>query len=201
IMALADGLARRFAERATKNDPASVFPRENYRELHEAGYLRLMLPRQHGGDDASVFDMVLAQEVLGRGCASTALVTGMLMSVIGRVAESRAWPEPVFAEVCGAIAKDGGMVSNCVTEPELGSISRGGLPGMRAEPVDGGWRLIGRKIFVTGAPVLRFFVTAVTLPPSAVAPQGELAHALAEAGPPALRVVDARSGAPRPRCP
>jgi alkylation response protein AidB-like acyl-CoA dehydrogenase len=195
ILALADRLARRFAERAAKNDAQSVFPLENYRDLHEAGYLRLMLPRDHGGDGADVYDMVLVQEVLARGDASTALVAGMLMSVIGRVAEASAWPRDVFTEVCRTIAREGGMVSNCVTEPELGSISRGGLPGMKAERVEGGWRLTGRKIFVTGAPVLRFFVTAVVLPASDAAPQGELAHAIVEAGSPGLRVENTWAGA------
>ena len=77
IMQLAGDLAARFSERVDQNDPQSLFPLENYRELHEAGYLRLALPKQVGGDGADVFDMVLAQEILARGDASTALVTGM----------------------------------------------------------------------------------------------------------------------------
>ena len=82
-MQLAGELAARFSERVAQNDLQSMFPLENYRDLHEAGYLRLALPQQYGGDGADVFDMVLAQEILARGDASTALVTGMHLSLLG----------------------------------------------------------------------------------------------------------------------
>ena len=195
IIALADQLGTRFSERAAKNDPHSIFPFENYRDLHEEGYLRLALLPAYGGDGADLFDMVLAQEVLARGDASTALVTGMMLALLGRVQEAKAWPEDVFAEICTTVARDGGTVNNCVTEAELGSISRGGLPAMRGECVEGGWRISGRKIFVTGAPVLRFLATAVVLPPSDDAPDGELVSAIVEGGSPGLTIEDTWSGA------
>ena len=195
IMQRAGTLAARFSERAQANDVASIFPHENYRDLHEAGYLRLSLPTEYGGEGADVFDMVLAQEILGRGDASTALVVGMMLSLLGRVIDARAWPDAVMADICGTLAREGGTINNCVTEAELGSISRGGLPAMTGERVDGGWRVTGRKIFVTGAPVLRFLATAVVLPPSDAAPQGELVSAIVEGGSPGLSIDDTWSGA------
>jgi alkylation response protein AidB-like acyl-CoA dehydrogenase len=195
IMQRAGTLAARFSERAQVNDVASVFPHENYRDLHEAGYLRLALPTSYGGEGADVFDMVLAQEILGRGDASTALVVGMMLSLLGRVIDARAWPDDVLADICGTLAREGGTINNCVTEAELGSISRGGLPAMVGERVDGGWRVTGRKIFVTGAPVLRFLATAVVLPPSETAPQGELVSAIVEGGSVGLSIDDTWSGA------
>jgi alkylation response protein AidB-like acyl-CoA dehydrogenase len=101
----------------------------------------------------------------------------------------------VLADICGTLARDGGTINNCVTEAELGSISRGGLPAMVGERVDGGWRVTGRKIFVTGAPVLRFLATAVVLPPSETAPQGELVSAIVEGGSLGLSIDDTWSGA------
>ena len=38
IVAQADELAARFAERAVLHDPAGSFPHENYRDLHDAGF-------------------------------------------------------------------------------------------------------------------------------------------------------------------
>ena len=195
IMELAGRLAARFAERAAKNDVESVFPFENFRDLHEAGYLRLALPPHAGGQGADVFDMVLAQEVLARGDASTALVTGMHFALLGRVHDSNAWPDDVLQEIEATIAREGGTINNCVTEAELGSISRGGLPGMTGERADGGWHVSGRKIFVTGAPVLRFLSTAVVLPPSNDAPDGELVSAIVEFGSEGLSLEDTWSGA------
>ena len=194
IMALAGSLAARFAERAEVNDVKSVFPHENYGPLHETGYLSLFLPERLGGQGASVFDMVLGQEVLARGCASTALVAGMHFSLLGRVIDAQAWPEDTIADICAALIKDGGTINNCVTEIELGSISRGGLPSMHAERTDGGWLLTGRKIFVTGAPVLRFLATAVMLPLLDDAPQGALVSALVDSHTPGLRVENTWNG-------
>ena len=190
IMSMADELGTRFAARAGQGG----FPHENYPELHAAGYDRLMIPASYGGGGADVFEMVLAQEVLARGDASTALVTGMLISVLGRAYESRSWPADVLAEVSRHVVTEGGMVNNCVTEPELGSISRGGVPSMRAERAEGGWRLTGHKIFVTGAPALKWLVTATVLPPDDHAPQGTLCSAIVDGASPGLRIVDTWAG-------
>ncbi len=194
VMALAGEMARILADRVAGADAASRFPIENYAALHRSGYLRLALPVAHGGAGADVFDMVLAQEIIGRADASTALVCGMNLSLMGRVLDNAAWPEPVLGDICRILAAEGGTINNCVTEVDLGSISRGGLPSMVAEKVAGGWRLTGRKIFVTGAPVLRFLATATVLPPTASAPTGELVTALVEGGSPGLRIEDAWSG-------
>ncbi len=190
IMSIAAGLADKFSPRAD----AGRFPTENYPELHEAGYDRLMIPAQYGGLGADVFEMVLAQEVLARGDASTALVTGMLISVLGKAYEARSWPESVLESVSRQVVGEGGMVNNCVTEPELGSISRGGVPSMRAERTEGGWLLYGHKIFVTGAPALKWLVTAAVLPPEEGAPQGTLCSAIVDGTTPGLRIVDTWAG-------
>jgi alkylation response protein AidB-like acyl-CoA dehydrogenase len=195
IMQLAGELGEKLHERATENDAQSRFPVENYRDLHDSGYLRLALPCEFGGRGADVFDMVLAQEILARGDASTALVTGMNLSLLGRIIDSRAWPRDVLADICTTLVRDGGTINNCVTEAGLGSISRGGLPSMSGTRADGGWRISGRKIFVTGAPVLRFLATAVMLPTSDAAPQGELVSALVEGGSPGLKIEDTWTGA------
>ena len=187
IAALAAGLAAELAPGAAEADRSGRFPLEHYQRLHEAGYLRLALPRDHGGDGANLFEMVLAQERLAQGDAATAIGVGMLLNVVGRVAEEPTWPEPVWAEVCRTLAREGGLVNSVVTEPELGSISRGGVPATVATPVRGGFEISGHKNFVTAAPALRYLFTAVKLPPSAHAPQGEVARAIVEAPAPGLR--------------
>jgi alkylation response protein AidB-like acyl-CoA dehydrogenase len=194
IMELAGDLAARFDARVSDSDAISRFPIENYTDLHQSGYLRLALPERFGGGGADVFDMVLAQEILARGDASTALVCGMNVALMGRVIGANAWPDQVLADVCTTLARDGGTINSCVTEAELGSISRGGLPAMRAERTDGGWLLTGRKIFITGAPVLRFLLTAVVLPPSDGNPDGALVNAIIEQGTPGLSIENTWTG-------
>lgn len=188
---LGAAMAREFAPATAANDRSGRFPLEHYARLHECGYLRLALPRDYGGDGAGLLEMVLAQEQLAQGDAASAVGVGMLLNVLGRLAEEPLWPEPVFAEVCRAIARDGGLVNAVVTEPALGSISRGGVPATMARPVAGGWLVSGHKIFVTAAPALRFLLVAVQLPPSATAPHGEVARAIVEAPARGLRIEPA----------
>lgn len=178
LMALAADLAVRFDARVAENERLGRFPIENYDDLHRSGYSRLALPEAFGGEAVDVFDMVLAQEILARGDASTALVCGMNLALMGRLIDGGTLPAAILAELCATLAREGGAINNCVTEADLGSISRGGLPGMTAERADGGWRLTGRKIFITGAPVLRFLLTAVVLP----APEPVLVNAIVERG-------------------
>jgi alkylation response protein AidB-like acyl-CoA dehydrogenase len=188
VVALADELAARFGERAAVHDRDGSFPFENYADLHASGYLRLAIPREYSGDGADAFEMVLAQEHLARGDGATALAAGMAIHILGRTAEERGWPEPVFAAICRTIAAEGGLINSVVTEPELGSISRGGIPATSATPTVGGWLINGHKSFATGGPALRYLVTGVTLPPSQHAPQGETASAIVPAGMPGLRL-------------
>jgi alkylation response protein AidB-like acyl-CoA dehydrogenase len=195
IIALSDDLAARLRPRVVEHDPEWSFAPENLEALHRDGYLRLALPREYGGEEADLFDMVLAQERLARGDAASALVVGMMLNIVGRLREELTWPQDVYAEVCREIARNGGGVNSCATEADLGSVSRGGVPAATATPVEGGWRVNGKKVFVTGAPGLRYFVTLVTLPPHAQAPHGEVANAIVAADSPGLQLQDAWRGA------
>lgn len=186
IAALADALAARNAERAALHDRDGSFPHASYADMHESGYLRLAIPRAYGGGGASALDMVIAQERLARGDGATALAAGMLIQLVGKVAEEGAWPEPVLAAVCRELAAEGGLINSVVTEPELGSVSRGGLPRTTAVPAPGGWRVSGHKIFATGGPALRFLAVGVVVPPLLGGAQGEAATAIVRADAPGV---------------
>ena len=195
IVDLSARLARKLAPTAAQYDRQGRFAHENLEALHRAGYLRLGLPREFGGDGADVFDMTLAQERLARGDASSALVVGMMLNVIGRLRDEPIWPRPVFEAICRAIADKGGAINTCATEADLGSVSRGGAPAATATPTKGGYFVNGRKIFVTGAPGLAYFVTLVRLPPSADAPHGEVASAIVAADSSGLTIEASWGGA------
>ena len=49
------------------------------------------------------------------------------------------------------------MINALRVEPDLGSPSRGGLPATIARRTETGWRLSGRKIYSTGAPILKWY--------------------------------------------
>lgn len=190
IAALSHDLAQRLSQRADEHDRNRTFPHENYVDLHTHGYLRLTVPQVYGGEEANLFEFLLAQEHLARGDGATAMVVGMTLLLVGRLNDTRSWPEAFFATLCRRIVEEGALINTAASEPEMGSPSRGGLPATTATPVEDGWLINGHKQFVTGAPVLRYFAVSVALPPAPDAPRGSRAIAIVEAGTPGLRMVD-----------
>src|ERR1700722_17419478 len=126
IADLTEAIARRLAPSAAEHDRRGDFALDNLAALHEAGYLRLALPRAYGGEEADVFDMVVAQQILARADPASALVVGMSLNIIGRQRDEQVWPEPMFGAICRDIAEHGGAINTCATEADLGSVSRGG---------------------------------------------------------------------------
>lgn len=195
IAAMADGLAARFAPRADEYDRDGTFPMENYTDLHQSGYLRMIVPKEYGGDGATLFDIVVAQDHLARGDGATAMAVDMTLHLIGRVDALRSWPEPMFARICRSIVEEGALINAAATESEMGSPSRGGAPATKAIPTDGGWLLTGRKIFVSMAPALRYFVISATTPPAEDAPEGTIINAVVQSGSEGLALEDTWSDA------
>jgi len=160
----AEELAARFAQRADAHDRDASFPFENFAELREAGYLKLTVPRQYGGDEISLYELVLLQERLAYGDGSTALAVGWHMGQMLHLRTTRKWPEELFAELCHAVAQNGAMINTFASEAASGSPSRGGKPETTAVPDGDGWRLTGRKTFSTLSPILDRFVVSAYLP-------------------------------------
>jgi alkylation response protein AidB-like acyl-CoA dehydrogenase len=77
ILGIAADLAREFGKNASALDREGRFPVEHYERAHEAGYMRLTLPRAYGGWGADPYTFCLAQETLAQGCAGTALAICM----------------------------------------------------------------------------------------------------------------------------
>jgi len=157
--ATAAALAAEFASRAAEHDRDASFPFENFARLHEAGLLALAVPERLGGGGAG---LARAAEVVGtiaRGEPSTALVLAMQYVQHKTVVGSGGFPAHL-ADRLGREAVAGVSLVNALrAEPELGTPARGGLPAAVAtRTAAGGWRLTGRKIYVTGAPILAWYL-------------------------------------------
>ncbi len=162
-LACVDQLAAVFASRADQHDREGSFAFENVADMRAAGLPRLPVPAALGGDGFDLFRCICVLQHLARGDASTALGLAMHFHVVGSLAESRTWPEAAFAWLCEEVVRDGALVNSAASEPEMGSPSRGGLPATTATPVEGGYRLNGRKSWVTYAPALRYFLVTAAL--------------------------------------
>ncbi|WP_053374460.1 acyl-CoA dehydrogenase family protein [Paenibacillus sp. FJAT-27812] len=159
-----EALAARFAERAAAHDREGSFPHENFADLHEAGYLKVTVPSEFGGDEVSLHELVTLQERLAYGDGSTALAVGWHIGQVLHLRTTRKWPDRLFGELCQAIVADGAMINTFASEATSGSPSRGGKPETTATRVDGGWLITGRKTFSTLSPILDRFVVTAYLP-------------------------------------
>jgi alkylation response protein AidB-like acyl-CoA dehydrogenase len=155
------------APHAPAHDRDGSFPVEGLAALAENGYLSLNLPEHLGGGGASVSDMVLGNLELAKGDASLGLVVAMHCALLGRVRDASVWPADLFERVARDVIEartgHGALINSLASEPEMGSPSRGGLPATRAERVEGGFLLNGRKSFSSGSTVLRWGVVSAAI--------------------------------------
>ncbi|NHN32457.1 acyl-CoA dehydrogenase family protein [Paenibacillus agricola] len=163
IAKLADQLAVKLAERAPKHDEEGSFPFENFADLHQAGYLKLTVPKQYGGDEISLYELVLAQERLARGDGSTALAVGWHIGSMLHIRNTKPWPEALYAGFCKEVVNDGAMINHFASERATGSPSRGGRPGTTAVKTEGGWLISGCKTYSTLSPILKHFTLSAAI--------------------------------------
>ena len=150
-------LASEFAARAAGHDRDATFPFENFNRLSEAGLLALTVPVALGGSGAGAFDAARIIGILGKADPSTALVLSMHYIQHLLMARGVRWPGRLARKLARETVEGVALVNALRVEPDLGSPARGGLPATIARKTDTGWRLSGRKIYSTGAPILKWY--------------------------------------------
>lgn len=168
----------RFAPRAARYDRDASFPFEDYADLHESGLLALCVPEQYGGLGADFETYCLVGEQIARGNASTALTYNMhalTMLMMGPMADDFDLPpavrerhEELRARRYREVVEQGVFYGQPHSEPvEAGNADRlnvgGRRFGTRAERVDGGYRVHGRKFFVSLAGAAHYYATPALL--------------------------------------
>ena len=150
-LARARALAPVFAERAATWDRERRYPQENVGDLVRAGLMGMSVPRGMGGAGLSLAEIVPVVEAVAGACTLTARIVvegnmGALSAVMayGTRSQKARWAGAVLA---------GDKPAICITEPGAGSDAR--AMETRAERVRGGWRLNGRKHWITGGGVSR----------------------------------------------
>jgi alkylation response protein AidB-like acyl-CoA dehydrogenase len=159
IIARARALAAtRFAPRAAQYDREAAFPTENYRDLHEAGLLGICIPKSQGGLGASYQTYSLAAAEIGRYCGATALTwnmhvcstlwSGALADDLEMDADTRAEHDRRRRVHYRRIVEQGAIYSQPFSEGGAAAAGAAAF-GTEAQPVDGGWRVRGKKIFAS----------------------------------------------------
>lgn len=148
-----EALSKDVAER----DRAGVFGRDDWTLCAEHGLLGLMLPEEYGGGGRDPVEYVRAMEGLGHGCLDNGLMMAMGAHVLA--AEVPIWrfgDEDQRRRYLPGLAAGRLIGANAMTEPGSGSDA---LSLATTAERDGGfYRLTGRKLYVTNAPVADVFV-------------------------------------------
>ncbi len=168
-----------FAPRAAEYDRDARFPFEDYDDLRDAGFLGLCVPEEYGGLGADLETYCLVSEQIAQGNASTALTYNMhclTMLMMGEMADShemsgekRARHAALRAANFREVVEQGVYYGQPHSEPiEEGETDKvftvgGRRFGTTAQKVDGGYRLNGRKFFVSLADSADYFATPAIL--------------------------------------
>ncbi len=150
--------AGKFAQRAVTLDRDAVFPTENYQDLHDAGLLAISVPEEDGGLGADFKTYMLAAAEIGRSCGATALTwnmhvcstlwTGALADDLEMSNADNTTHRRRRRRHYKRIVEDGAIYSQPFSEG--GPAAAGAAPfSTQAAPVEGGWRITGKKIFAS----------------------------------------------------
>lgn len=180
--------AERFRERAERHDRENSFPFEDFEEMRESGYLAITVPEELGGAGAGLLALCRAQEALAEGAPATALGANMHLFTVGLAAEMwRETRDDKLEFFLRAVASGDMVVAASISELET-SGNNFRHAATRAERVDGGYKITGRKIFCSISPVM----TALTSHALYDDPDGppRIVHFVALRESPGLQVLD-----------
>jgi 3-sulfinopropanoyl-CoA desulfinase len=149
--ALADGV---FAERAAGYDEREEYPWENVKDLVRAGFMGMTIPKQYGGAERPLIDVILVIEEIARACGITAriVVEGNVgavgaLAAYGTEAQKRRYFPWVLEGEKPAIAITEAAAGSAATDMET-----------RAIETASGWKLSGSKRWITGAGTSRLYL-------------------------------------------
>ena len=132
-----------------KKDAEKSFPAEYWRAACDAGLCGVALPVEYGGSGLGMLEMVLIIEALSAsGGGSTVGQLFMINPIFGGVSISRFGSPKMREELLPKIIKGEINCAMALTEPDAGTNT---LEIKTFAKADGdGWRLNGRKIWITG---------------------------------------------------
>ncbi|MFB6467189.1 acyl-CoA dehydrogenase family protein [Cytobacillus sp. Hz8] len=157
LVEYANRVAEKISLTAAKFDESGEFPFEHFDILRKEGYLKLTIPKEYGGEELSLYEILLVQERLAKANGSTALAVGWHLMTFFSISNFRPWKEQIFSQICKEAVEEGSLLNVYATERAAGNILRGINPATIARKTENGYIITGRKAFATLAPIVKHF--------------------------------------------
>lgn len=149
---LAEEVAAAAAPHADRHDLEGSFVEEGVTAARELGYLGAPVPSELGGHGALTRQIAESQRIIARVCGSTALACSMHLHLV----LAAAWRWRRGDKVVEPMLKK-------ALDDKAVFVSTGGndwtKPSAVATPVEGGWKVSGRKTFASISPAAQVVVT------------------------------------------
>jgi alkylation response protein AidB-like acyl-CoA dehydrogenase len=142
------------AERAARWDATEEYPWDNVKDLVRAGFMGMTIPREYGGGDRPLLDVVLVIEEIARACGVSARI--VVEGNLGVVGSLRAYGTEAQKRRYFAWVLEGEKPAIAISEPAAGSAATDLTT--RAEETGTGLRLTGHKCWITGAGTSRLYL-------------------------------------------
>ncbi len=148
---LTDALLEKCRERAPLYDRENRFCQEDFDDLKAAGYLLMAVPKEFGGAGMTLEEVALETRRLAHYAPATALCLNMHNYWVGDAADL--WRSG--DKSCEWVLKEAAAGEVFAAgHAEHGNDIPGLLSTSKAERVDGGWRITGKKAFGSLTPGL-----------------------------------------------
>ncbi len=181
ILALAATVGAEAARHDAVHDRDATFVTEAYEAMRTHGYLRLPVPVDLGGGGATLRQLVLAQEELGRWSGAAALSSTMHLYLTAVQCWRRRREAPDAAGVLGKVAVDGLVMATSGGSDWV-------APSSVAVETEGGFLFSGRKVFCSQAPRADVISTCAVL--GEPGPDAVVLHAGVPMSSPGVTIVE-----------
>lgn len=149
--------ARRLAQnvigpRAKQHDIDQQYPWDNVKDLTEAGFMGMTIPKEYGGLGLSYFDTVLVVEEMAKVCGVTGRI--VVEGNMGAISTVMKYGSKEQKKLAASYVLKGDKPAICITEPGAGSAAS--QMTTRADKKNDRYILNGKKHWITGGGASKF---------------------------------------------
>ena len=142
---------RAIAPRAAAVDESEEYPWDNVRDLTEAGFMGMTVPRDYGGQGLGFLEAVLVVEEMARVCGVTGRI--VVEANLGGIAAIMSYGSEAQKTLAAGCVLAGDKPAICITEPDAGSAANEMTT--RADRRGNVYILNGKKHWRTGGGLTR----------------------------------------------